>query len=508
MSAEGTSVEIERFRAIVARRLGLNVEEARLGVLQNVLARRAKEYREPSARYLDALESTPQRDELRALARELTVTETYFFRNPDQFRAFAELVVPERLAARAGERRLNVLSAGCASGEEPYSLAILLREQAIDPSELTLRAFDVNPGMLAKAERATYSAWALRETPSALERRWFVRQGAEFALKDAIRSLPEFYEGNLTHEDARIWTPATYDVVFCRNVIMYLTPQAAEEAVARITRALVPGGYLFLGHAETLRGLSHDYHLCYTHGTFYYRRRDAAHAGERRAAATNQQAAARVPTWADTWVETVQRASTRIELLTRSAQPSESAAVAAATSADVSATRASDAMDLGVALDLLKEERYEAALGLLGDLHGAAADPDALLLRAVLLTHAGQLAAAASTCGELLAIDALNTGAHYVLALCCEGEGERQRAMDHDRMAVYLDPTFAMPRVHLGLMARRANDRETARRELSQALMLLQREDAARLLLFGGGFNRDALSALCRAELCAAGGMS
>jgi chemotaxis protein methyltransferase CheR len=131
-------------------------------------------------------------------------------------------------------------------------------------------------------------------------------------------------------------------------------------------------------------------------------------------------------------------------------------------------------------------------------------DPEALLLRAALLTHSGQLDVAERMCAELLELDELNAGAHYLLALCREGAGDRAAAIDHDQVAVYLDPAFAMPRLHMGLLARRAGQRAVARRELGLALPLLQREDAARLLLFGGGFNRDTLAALCRAELAAA----
>ena len=105
-------------------------------------------------------------------------------------------------------------------------------------------------------------------------------------------------------------------------------------------------------------------------------------------------------------------------------------------------------------------------------------------------------------------IDELNAGAHYVLALCREHSGDGSAAAEHDRVAAYLDPGFAMPRLHLGLMARRAGDREAARRELTQALFLLEREDAARLLLFGGGFNREALVALCDLALRESGGKS
>jgi chemotaxis protein methyltransferase CheR len=100
-----------------------------------------------------------------------------------------------------------------------------------------------------------------------------------------------------------------------------------------------------------------------------------------------------------------------------------------------------------------------------------------------------------------LRLDDLNAGAHYLLALCFERRGETEQAIEHDRTAVYLDAGFAMPHLHLGLMARRRRDTQAARHELGKALLLLEREDESRLLLFGGGFSRGALLALCRSEL-------
>jgi chemotaxis protein methyltransferase CheR len=133
----------------------------------------------------------------------------------------------------------------------------------------------------------------------------------------------------------------------------------------------------------------------------------------------------------------------------------------------------------------------------------AARDPDILLLTAVLMAHSGQVVAAAEVASRLLAQDELNSGGHYVLALCYEGAGDRAAANHHYQFAVHLDPEFAMPHLHLGILAKRSGDRIAARRELGQALLLLQREDASRLLLFGGGFTREGLLALCKAELSA-----
>jgi chemotaxis protein methyltransferase CheR len=132
-------------------------------------------------------------------------------------------------------------------------------------------------------------------------------------------------------------------------------------------------------------------------------------------------------------------------------------------------------------------------------------DPDAQLLRAVLLSNAGALPEAEEVCRQLLASDELNAGARYLLALCREHVGDRLGAVEQDRTAIYLDPTFAMPRFHLGRLARRAGDLETARRELGEALALLAREESSRIVLFGGGFQREALTRLCAGELRACG---
>ena len=155
----------------------------------------------------------------------------------------------------------------------------------------------------------------------------------------------------------------------------------------------------------------------------------------------------------------------------------------------------------------MREERFAEALEMMQRLPPESGrDPDVLLLHAALLTHRGRLAEAEEACRRLLDVDELSAGAHYLLALCREGARDRTGAVNHDQVAIYLDPSFAMPHLHLGLLARRAGDRAAAQRELGQALLLLQREDGSRVLLFGGGFSRETLVALCRTELVGCGG--
>jgi chemotaxis protein methyltransferase CheR len=513
--------EPERFRGWIAERLGLSFDDTKLEFLADVLVRRANKKRLALRPYVDQLKGPDIEAEFQALVVELTVPETYFFRHIDQLRAFVDVALPEAQTRRRPLCTLSVLSVGCASGEEPYSLAMLVRECGMGPGwNVAIRALDINPAMLAKAARGVYSAWALRETPVTSQQRWFKSVGREFLLEESIRAAVTFQEVNLAKEEgeAGLWAPQTYDVIFCRNVLMYLTSDSARALVGRLTHSLAPGGHLFLGHAETLRGLSKDYHLRHTHCAFYYQRKD----GQPGNGASQSKVALHVasdlsengdpsgavvpaldPAWAKSWLQTIQHASDRIQTLSE-----RSVAEPAPRGGDVAISEIPTATQMQLVMELLKKERFSDALDSLGRLPSESErDPDILLLRAALLTHGGQLSAAERVSEQLLERDELNTGAHYLLALCRESAGDRQGAIDHDRAAVYLDPGFAMPRMHLGLMARRAGDSEGARRELAQALLLLEREEASRLLLFGGGFARDALIALCRAELVSAGGL-
>ena len=493
---------LERFRAAITRRLGLSFDESRLPSLHEVLQRRSSATPGGVQGLLARVEGpVAWRDELRALAPELTIAETYFFRNPDHFRALLGVALPARLLARPPGAALRLLSAGCASGEEAYSLGIALHG-ALEPGrEVSICGIDLNPKILEKAARARYSRWALRGTPAEVRSRWFRAEGQDFVLDASVRAMVTFEERNLTEDDPVFWQPGRYDVIFCRNVLMYLTPDAARAVIARLAGALVPGGFLFLGHAETLRGVSQQFHLRNTHDAFYYQRRSETDPLEDvpdpPAVAPSRPPE---PGWEESWVETVRGASERIAVLAAAARAPEAPRTREPA---VVGARA----DLVRAIELMGQERLVEAQTLLGSLPAESrADPDVRLLQAVLLMHGGDLAEAARVAAELLETDETNAGAHYVTALCREGAGDAQGAERHDQLAARLDPSFAMPRLHLGLLARRAGDGARARGEFTEALRLLEREDAHRVLLFGGGFSREALAAVCRGELAARGG--
>ncbi len=505
-------VSLERFRTVIARRLGLQFDDGRLDVLADALGQRleAKKPMSPSA-YLALLESGGNsQDELRILASHLTVAETYFFRIREHFRALAEIALPERMRL-AQHRPLRLLSAGCASGEEAYSLAMVVREHLpqVSRSRVLITGVDINPAMLAKAREGRYSAWSLRDTTPEIQARYFHSDGKQFVLDEEIRSMVKFEERNLAVEEENRWAPEPYDVIFCRNVIMYLVPDAARFAVVRLTRALASGGFFFLSHAESLRGISQDFHLRHTHETFYYQKREGADTDPAARVDWVPEPTAAMPTVDVSWVDAVRRASEHIESLSRdSGNRGRSLPPVSPAATVAKAAPRSSAVQFGFALELLRQEKFRDALDVLSNFPPeVATDRDAQLLRAVLLINCGDVPGAEAVCRQILSSDDLNAGAHYVAALCREHAGDMSGAMEHDRAASYLDAEFAMPHLHLALLAKQAEDMPTARHELQQAGVLLLREDASRILLLGGGFGREALLDFSRAQLRSCGGL-
>jgi chemotaxis protein methyltransferase CheR len=476
MSIDVAAAAVARFRTLLAERLGWAFADNDVPKVARVLRRRAEDHDMSDFAYLQQFAAGATAPELAALAVELTITETYFFRHGEQFRALADRALPARIRDRAGPPELRMLSVGCSSGEEAYTLAIVGLQTRPDPRwRVTVLGLDANPVMLRRAEKGRYSDWSLRETPDATRRRWFRPGDGNFELSTELRDAVEFRHYNVVDEDTALWQAEQYDVIFCRNLLMYLTRAAAQALVRRITQALTPGGYLFLGHTDTLGSRPEGLEALQSHGTFYYRRPSTVAA--------------------ETAVPGHHPHST---------PPGERPTPAPEESAVVSKA-GRDPAYRERAVILLREERFAEELTVIEA--GLAARPESpdLLLHGVLLAQVGRIDDAEIVARRLLDVAILNADAHHLLGVCLEGAAAVDAAIEHYQLAAYLDPEFAMPKLRLGLLARRNGSVEAAGAELDVALTLLHTEREERIMLFGGGFGRVALATLCRAELDATG---
>lgn len=211
--------------------------------------------------------------ELEAAVESLTTHETYFFREPSQLKAFCDELLPVLEKRNGRTRRLRLWSAGCSSGEEAYTLAMLLKDsRRFDDWDVEVYGTDISRRVLTIARRAEYGPSALRATSADLLERFFVPAGNNrVRVRDEVRSWVSFGHHNLLDETGSQLVPRM-DAVFCRNVMIYFD-QAARRRVLRIVRdRLVPGGYLLLGHSENLLNLGADFELVHLRGDLVYRR--------------------------------------------------------------------------------------------------------------------------------------------------------------------------------------------------------------------------------------------
>lgn len=208
---------------------------------------RATQSPSPEAYGLLLTESPAEQERL---LRVLTIHVSHFFRNPTVFERLALDILPQLMAER-GE--LNILSVGCAGGEEPYTLALILKErfpQALEEGRISLRAVDVDASTLEHAREGVYHPDRLAEVPPELLSRWFTPQDGRFLLSREIRSLVSFSQADLNQPQE--WPRC--DLVLCRNVLIYFERERQETILNGFADALVPGGYLVLGKSETLFG--------------------------------------------------------------------------------------------------------------------------------------------------------------------------------------------------------------------------------------------------------------
>ena len=244
----------EQAGELVARRLGLRIPEDRQDELLGALGEGIRSAGKSASAYLAELAARPDDDpEWTRLIGRLTVGETYFWRDRACVEALERHVLPALISARRSRRVLRLWSAACSTGEEPYSLAILLDRLLPDRAawDLTILATDLNPRALERARQGLFDPRSLRDVPAAIRERYFRPRGSKaFELDPEIRKLVRFEAANLAADLPAAVANTPMDLVLCRNTLMYLTPEAMRKAVARLRDALAEDGWLIVAPAE------------------------------------------------------------------------------------------------------------------------------------------------------------------------------------------------------------------------------------------------------------------
>jgi len=252
-----TTREFGMYRTLVEERLGIHLSDAKQALLTARLLPRIRQLGLKNFSEYYELAVGRDHDELGRLLDAICTNETHFFREPIHFEILEKTIVPRWIAeAERGERpaRVRVWSAGCSTGEEPYSMAMALTRAL--PSEFTIEilASDVSSKVLARAREAIYPMRRLNEVPDDLRKRFLLRgvgeREGEFRVAPEIRQLVRFETVNLVSPPRP--TIGQFDVVLCRNVLIYFRTETRKRVVRWLCSQVTPGGYLWVGHSESL----------------------------------------------------------------------------------------------------------------------------------------------------------------------------------------------------------------------------------------------------------------
>ena len=277
MLVEISDAEFRQLRDAIRERFGIYYDDTKQFLLQSRLQTRLVKRSVPDfTRYYWWLMTHPERQaEWDELASVLSNNETYFFRERAQLDVLAGEVIDNAVRNRSG--KLRVWSSACSTGEEPFSLAMtLLESYRLISSNVRILASDISPRALEKSAMGFYRELSFRSTPPELIQKYFRPFSGGFMISDDVKRMVEFFRINLLDEQA-VAKVGPVDAIFCRNVLIYFDKPTQKRVVEAFARVLRPGGYLFLGHAESIMRLTNLYEPVITPKAIYYRLKDNAH---------------------------------------------------------------------------------------------------------------------------------------------------------------------------------------------------------------------------------------
>lgn len=240
--------DVKRILGLLHDEIGLSAHSVGSGVVIRAVKTRMGQCGSGSiADYLRYL--TGNRREMALLIDTVVVPETSFFRDNAPFKAFADFVRSKWLAS-SDRDVLRVLSLPCSTGEEPYSIAMVMFECGVEPSRFQIDAVDISERLLQVGRAGQYTEYSFRGTPDHYRHKYFVHKGEHYHLSEEIRGTVNFIQGNILDEEF-VTSLRAYHVIFCRNLLIYFDLPTKRSAVSHLNNILHPGGLLFVGHAET-----------------------------------------------------------------------------------------------------------------------------------------------------------------------------------------------------------------------------------------------------------------
>lgn len=412
---------------VVSEKLGLHFPENRYQDLYSGLTSAAKElgFEEGVMTFISLLIGQKiSGKQLDILAEKLTIGETYFFREKHTLNAFRELIIPSLIRERQHTTRsIRIWSAGCCSGEEPYTLAMILSEIVPDIAswDISILATDINRRFLNKAITGKYTPWSFRETPASTKNRYFVPIGSEFQISQVIRNMVKFHPLNLAKDPFPLARNNTHfmDVIFCRNVLMYFTPETAMVVAEKFYRSLNDQGWFVTSQVELSDEVFHQLSKVNFKNSFLYRKTDKpAFTLRRQDIPEKRQPPAGIPS-------AKKRPPKRPEPSLTVKQP-----VASVQHPEQKAGNKENLLDL--AKDYANQGELDKALHWSKKLiETEKSNPEVYYLHGTILRETGDLVQAEQVMKQVLYLDPDHLLAHFQMATLCAGNGKEKQSRKH-----------------------------------------------------------------------------
>lgn len=434
MTSSARMEQLEQARDYISVKLGIHFPSSRLAELDKKLWELEKDWKLTSQQdFIKMLVAGRlNNDQVHALVGSLTIGETYFFRELATIEALGKVIMPA--IARQRGRSLRIWCAGCATGEEPYSIAMYLAEQPdLANWHISLTATDINPTFLKRAQKGEYTKWSFRTTPDHYKNHYFNKINDNlYEVKEAIRRNVKFVRLNLAETEYRSLSTMSegFDVIFCRNVLMYFSPDTIRSIIDRFAGALAPDGFLIVSQTECSDYFSAAFETVQHDGSFFYRKKNASPLVVPQS----------VP---KTKIRSHDPLKTGTNLIhARPIQPLHEA------SSKIGTVEHENA---------LKQSR----------------SGDRLFAKAEKLANRGFLADARALCEQGIECDSLNIHGHYLHATILQESGNLPEAVSAIKKALYLEPDFVMGYYTLGTIEQKLGNTRQALRNFDNMAKLL-----------------------------------
>lgn len=486
-----------RFSDLVHTRSGLDIPPVRRPDLERAVAQAMEELSIASPEvlfnYLRGGEASNAM--LETLIARVTVGETHFFRNRPQFEALEWQVLPKIIEKRRPVRQLRLWSAGCATGEEPYSLAIVLMRLLPDLADwnVLILATDINRMALEKAQRGVYSSWSFREVPAGIQENYFTQSKAGFEIKPSVRNRVTFAYLNLVEDSypSILTNTQSMDLILCRNVLIYFDEATNRKVVERFYASLDDTGWLVVGHAEPSQAIFHQFTARNFPGAILYQKPEVENP------LLDTQAVVPAPFSFDF--------SPRPE---KPVVPAFSAPTAVKAPPAVVARPAGHLQklpppppEIQSAMALYEAGRLDEALQQLTA--QAQANPNAIwppYLIAKLYANRREFKQAEPWIDRVLALEPLLAQAHYLRGLILQELGRLDQSLTAFRACVYADPQFLLGHFSLARLLGRLGQPARALKTLQNLDELLVGQKREALVADGDGLTIGRLSEFVSAQ--------